>query len=169
VTLLAAWAAPGSAAAQGHAVPSREAMRALAFLEGEWEGDATVHGPGGALRLRQTESVKYSNSGHALLVQGTGWEKDSTGAERIAFNAMAIITHDGRSYRMRSYLMEGRSGEYEVVPSDSGFTWGFDIPQGKVRYTMRLTPAGEWQEIGEFIRENAAPVRTVELLVRKKR
>jgi hypothetical protein len=160
----------GTAAAQERDVPSREPMRKLAFLEGEWEGEATINDPGGVKRLRQTESVRYSNSGHALIIQGTGWEKDAGGAEHLVYNAVAVMTWDQRGgYRMRSFLMEGRTGEFAVEPSDSGFTWGFDIPEGKIRYTMTLTPAGEWHEVGEFSRANGPAMRTMEFTVRKKR
>ena len=37
-----------------------------------------------------------------------------------------------------------------MKPSGKGFTWETDMPQlGKTRYTMTVTPAGEWKEIGE--------------------
>jgi hypothetical protein len=160
----------GPASAQAPAVPSRDAMRALAFLEGEWEGEATVSGPGGPLRLRQTESVRYSNSGHVLVIQGTGWRADAAGPEQLAFNAVAVISHDPQAgYRMRSYTMEGRSGDFELTPSDSGFTWGFATPQGQVRYAMRLTPQGEWHETGEFVAGEGPARQFIELRVRKKR
>jgi hypothetical protein len=169
--LMTAAVTAGALDGQEPGAASREAMRKLAFLEGEWEGEAwTQMGPGPRRQLRQTESVRYSNSGHVLVIQGTGWEKDGNGADRMAFNAVAVISHDPQAgYRMRSYTMEGRSGDFEIVPSDSGFVWGFDFPEGRVRYTMRLTPEGEWSEVGEFSRGDAPARPVIEMVVRKKR
>jgi hypothetical protein len=70
---------------------------------------------------------------------------------------------------MRSYTMEGRSGEFELAVSDSGFAWGRDVPGGRVAYTMRLTPQGEWREVGEFARAGDPGRQVIELVVRKKR
>jgi len=168
--LMTSTLAAGALGGQEPGAASRDAMRKLAFLEGEWEGEASIQGPGGHRQLRQTESVRYSNSGHVLVVQGTGWEKGADGAERLAFNAVAVIAHDPQAgYRMRSYTMEGRSGDFELTLSDSGFVWGFDTPDGRVRYTMQITPQGEWREVGEFSRGGAPGRPFIEMVVRKKR
>jgi hypothetical protein len=167
--LVTSMLAAGALGAQEGTVPAREAMRKLAFLEGEWEGEATIQGPGGSTRLRQTESVRYSNSGHVLVVQGTGWETDAGGAERLAFNALAVISHDPQAgYRMRSHTMEGRVGDFALTVSDSGFVWGMDVPGGRVTYTMRLGPRGEWREVGEFSRGEGPGRPFIEMVVRKK-
>jgi hypothetical protein len=160
----------GAARAQEAGAGGREAMRRLAFLEGEWEGEAWIEsGPGERRRLRQTETVRYSNSGHVLVIQGTGWESEAGGAERMAFNAVAVVSHAADAgYRMRSYTMEGRTGDFELTVSDSGFVWGMEFPAGRVRYTMRLTPEGEWREVGEFFRGEAPGRTVIELRVRKK-
>jgi hypothetical protein len=149
-------------------VPSRAAIHRLDFLVGEWAGEATVLTRSGRLTLRQTELVRYSNSGHALVIEGTGWQADSTGAEHIAFNAVAILTHDPQAgYHMRSATMDGRTGDFELTLDDHGFTWGFDTPQVHTRYTMRLTPEGEWHEVGEFSRDGTEWRQFIELRVRK--
>lgn len=169
--VIAGASAAGAAVAQAQEadVASRDAMRKLAFLVGEWEGQAWAQrGPGSRTELRQTESVRFSNSGHALVIEGTGWQRDSTGAERLVFNAVAVVTHDAeRGYRMRSALMEGRTGDFELTLEDGGFRWGFETPEGRVRYSMRLTADGEWHETGEFSRDGAAWRPFIGMRVRK--
>ena len=168
--VLASAMASGAARAQEAGPATVEAMRSLAFLVGEWEGEAwTQTGPGQRLTFRQTESVRFSTSGHVLFIEGAGWERAPDGTERLAFNAAAILTHEpSAGYTMRSALMEGRTGEFTVVPSDSGFTWGFETPQGgKVRYAMRLTPEGAWRETGEFSADGTSWQQFFEMVVRR--
>jgi hypothetical protein len=44
--------------------------------------------------------------------------------------------------------------------------WSFAVPGGRVRYVIALTDQ-TWHETGEFIREGAAPVRTIEMRLRR--
>ncbi|RZJ04580.1 MAG: hypothetical protein EON89_07095 [Brevundimonas sp.] len=70
-------AAPLSAQAQMPASPAgspaqREALDRLAFLDGEWRGTATVHGPGGTTVLTQTERVGPMLGGSVRVIEGRG-------------------------------------------------------------------------------------------------
>ena len=48
--------------------------------------------------------------------------------------------------------------------------WGFAVPQaGRVRFTITLTQAGEWWEIGEFSRDGATWAKFFEMTLKKKR
>ena len=81
----------------------REAMQKLAFLVGQWKGEATVSmGPGGPRRLEQTEDVQFKLDGLVLLIEGTGRNPVSGAVE---FNALATVSFDEASgaYRFRAY------------------------------------------------------------------
>lgn len=140
----------------------REAMKKLDFLDGAWRGPATaseVPGP-----LVQTERVGPLLDGTVKLVEGRGYD----GEGRTVFNAFAIISYDPvkRAYALRSYAM-GFVGDYPLTVRPDGFSWSHPAGPGtSIRYTATVRD-GEWHEVGERVAEGAAPVKTVELRVRR--
>lgn len=140
----------------------REAMKALAFLDGEWRGTARAEGEPG--EMRHTERVGTLLDGTVRLVEGRAY--DSAG--RTRFNAFAIISYDPvrKAYSMRSYAM-GYSGDYPLTVRADGFSWSHPAEPGTiVRYTATVRN-GEWHEVGEKVVGKSPPVKTVELRVRR--
>ena len=45
--------------------------------------------------------------------------------------------------------------------------WGFPVPGGRVRYTIWRGVGDTWEEIGEFLREGAAPMRIITMSLRR--
>jgi hypothetical protein len=137
------------------AAAQREAMKKIAFLVGEWEGEGwTEFVPGQRRTSPIREVVQSKMDGMILLVEGIGKMKSPSGAEVVTHHAVGILDYDpgAKRYRMRSYLMDGRSveAEAEMLP-DGAFQWRFSAPGNtKVRYTVRLTARGEWFEQGEM-------------------
>jgi hypothetical protein len=140
----------------------REAMKALAFLDGEWRGSATSdEAPG---EMRHTERVGTLLDGTIRLVEGRAY--DAAGKTR--FNAFAIISYDPvkRTYSMRTHAM-GFAGDHPLTVRPDGFSWSHPAGPGTiVRYTATVRD-GEWHEVGERVAGTAAPVKTVELRVRR--
>ena len=163
--------APSSPAAKASAGPwdpavrlaaQREAMKALAFLDGEWRGTATAEEPRGA--MAHTERVGTLLDGTIRLVEGRA--HDGTGG--TVFNAFAIISYDPvkRAYSIRSHAM-GFAGDYPLTVRPDGFSWSHQAGPGTtVRYTATVRD-GEWHEVGERISGGTEPVKTVELRVRR--
>ncbi len=146
----------------------RRAMDKLSFLVGDWGGEATAMvGQGQQLRMWQSEWVRPKLKGQILAVEGTGRRLLAGGPADTLFNAWATIEWTPeKGYVMRSTTMDGRGGEFPLAVTDSGFTWGFEVPAGgRVRYTMRLTTAGEWSEFGEYTRDGSQwfPVMSMRL------
>lgn len=122
-------------------------MKKFDWWVGEWKGKGwQEYVPGRPGEFTITETIQSKLDGMVLLIEGIGKE-----GERTIHHALAVLSYDpqARGYRMRSYLANGRSGEFEVKVSDHGFEWGIQLPQGSTRYTMKLTEKGEWHEIGE--------------------
>ena len=165
VLLLCAATPLAGQAPASRAAAQREAMSRLRFLAGEWSGDAWYQpGPGARRRLRQSESVQSKLGGQVLLVEGTG--RDSSGA--VVFNALATISYSPENgYRLHSHTLDGNEGDFALTLTDSGFVWGFDVPQGHLRYTMHLTPEGTWVETGEFSRDGTTWQQIMEMRVRR--
>jgi hypothetical protein len=56
------------------------------------------------------------------------------------------------------------AADVEIRPDT--MVWGFAVPGGRVRYVIALTDQ-TWHETGEFIRDGAPPVRTIEMRLRR--
>jgi hypothetical protein len=139
----------------------REAMRALAFLDGHWRGTAEAHG---SAPLLQTERVGTLLDGTIRVVEGRGY--DSSG--RTVFNALGVISYDPvrRTYSMHANA-NGFGGNFPLEVRADGFSWSQPAgPGASIRYTATVRD-GEWHEVGERIAEGAAPTRMIEMRLRR--
>ncbi len=143
-------AAPSSNAQDRSAAAG--AVEPFGWLVGRWEGAAWIDlGPRGQQTLTQREYVSTAARGTIINISGQGTMRLPDGSDRIAFDAFATI-HPGRdgTVAMRAYRMDGAFVDPELRPEDGGFAWSMTDPRaGRIRYTVRRTPAGEWHEIGE--------------------
>ena len=130
----------------------QEKMEQLKHWEGTWSGTGWASSPDGARNeFDQTESIVSKLNGTILLIEGTGRNK---GTDDIAFNALAIFTlnPEKERYDIRSYLASGESTSAEGYIDGDVFIWSFDVPGGKVRYTLTANETS-WDEFGEFSRD----------------
>ncbi|HEY1071911.1 DUF1579 domain-containing protein [Brevundimonas sp.] len=157
--------APVSAQAQMPASPNgTEAQRAaigrLDFMDGEWRGEAIVHGPTGTMTLTQTERVGSMLGGSIKVIEGRGYAADGT----TQFNAMALVSWDARAgrYGFRSYA-QGYSGDYVFEATDDGFRWEMPAgPNAKMQY-VAVVRDGTWHEVGTYVAEGQPPRQMVEM------
>lgn len=167
---LALVAAP--AAAQGPPSPeaAKAAMAKLSKMVGKWEGEATVQmGPGPAHKVRQTEHVQSKLDGTVLLVEGTGHQKDESGAEKVVFRALAVCAFDptAKSYKFHAFRDNGTSTVATAEATDTGLIWGFEDGRGgKVKYTIALKD-DTWSEIGEYLMEGQPARKFFEMTVKR--
>src|SRR5262245_29567126 len=104
----------------------RAAMQKLAFLIGDWAGEATVlRGPGQLIDLDQTEHADFKLGGLILAIEGIGQRNGTP-----ILQALGVISFDDASgqYRMRAFN-DGRWLESEVKLHDDGHTisWAFTL------------------------------------------
>ena len=157
--------APAGAHAQMPASPNgseaqRAAMDRLAFMDGEWRGQATVHGPAGPMTLTQTERVGSMLGGSIKVIEGRGYAADGS----TQFNAMAMVSWDARAgrYGFRSYA-QGFSGDYVFEATDDGFRWETPAgPNAKMQY-VAVVRDGTWHEVGTYVAEGQPPRQTIEM------
>lgn len=148
VLVIAAVASVGSARADDDV--ALDAMHAIGFFEGRWEGDGWSRmGPGEPQPFRSSEVVESRLDGRVLIVEGL-----HHGVElgEVVHHALATISWDSESatYSFRSHLASGRSGDHQAELVDGKFIWGMEIPnRGRLRYTIQIEN-DEWHEIGEF-------------------
>ena len=140
----------------------REAMQALAFLDGAWRGEAqAAQAPG---PIDHTERVGTLLDGTVRLVEGRGYDNDG----RTVFNAFAVISYDPatRAYSIRTHAM-GFVGDHPLTVRPDGFSWSHPMGPGVTMRYNATVANGEWHEVGERVVEGQPPVRTVELRVRR--
>lgn len=143
----------------------RQAVSALDFMDGEWRGEAVVHGPGGeSMTLTQTERVGSMLGGSIKVIEGRGYAADGS----TQFNAMAIVSWNAREgrYGFRSYA-NGYSGDYRFEPTPDGFRWETPAgPNARVVYVATVKD-GVWHEVGDYVAEGQPPRRMIEMRLRR--
>lgn len=151
---------------------SQEKMKSLQFLAGDWEGEGWISfGPNQIHQFTQTEKVQFELDGAIMIIEGKGIAKDSDPDNpRVVHNAFAVLNYDARSqsYLIRAYKSDGQFVDSDVEVKENGLIWGFEIPQGKVRYTIEINDAGQWYEIGEFSRDGENWYKNFEMTLNKK-
>jgi hypothetical protein len=146
----------------------RAAMQKLAFLIGEWTGEACIlQGPGQSLDLHQTEEVQYKLDGLLLVIEGVGRSKSDN---ELALQAFGLVSFDDETstYRMRAFN-DGRFLESEVKLLDepNAITWGFTLGPFRTNSVLRINDRGEWTELAELIINSGPPKKLLELTVRR--
>lgn len=134
--------------------PGLAAMQAISFFEGNWEGEGWMRrGPTEPTAFRSTERVESRLGGRLLIVEG---QHHDTESGDVVHHAVATISYNPEtsSYRFSSHLEDGRSGDYAGQLEDGAFVWGYEVPQGKIRFTIRIAD-GHWSESGEFSADGA--------------
>lgn len=158
-------AAPMAAQAQMPASPNgspaqRAAIDRLAFMDGEWRGQATIQGPGGPTTLTQTERVGPMLGGSIRVIEGRGYAADGS----TQFNAMAVISWDARAerYGFRSYA-QGFSGDCPFEVTEDGFRWETPAgPNARIQY-VAVVRDGTWHEVGTYVAEGQPPRPFIEM------
>ncbi|MBA3677059.1 MAG: DUF1579 domain-containing protein [Sphingosinicella sp.] len=166
--MLAIAATPVAAQAPDRALlrKQKEAMAALAFLDGEWAGPAEAQEPSGLIKMTQTERSGTLLDGTIRLVEGRSYD----GAGKTLFNAFAVISYDVRTGH---YLITSHASGYAISTqmkvSGHGFEWEIPAgPQAKMHFKA-VVENGVWTEVGEYVGPSGKPRRTFHMEVRKLR
>ncbi len=141
----------------------REAMKALAHMDGTWRGSAKIHLPGGVKELTQTERVGPMLDGAIKVIEGRSYNAEG----RTEFNAFAVVRYDvaaGR-YRMNSHA-QGQAGDFEFEPRPDGFVWRVVFGPVTIRHTA-VVKDGRWEELSERLMDGQPPVKLAELSLRR--
>lgn len=137
-----------SAKAQSQRIDAK-AMEKLALWEGEWKGEGWQVDPSmKKTTFTVTEMVESKLNGLAMSVEGIGIGEDG----QIGHHAIGTIFYDidQENYIFQSVTNEGYATTTQAYFNEAGaFVWGFDIPNGQIRYTIKLTQ-DEWIEKGEY-------------------
>lgn len=144
----------------------QEAMKALAFLDGEWRGPSKLLRKDGWTPMVQTERAGTMLDGTVRMIESRGYEADG----RQSYNALAIISYDpeSKSYSMRSYS-SGRSGDHAVEVTANGLAWEIQSnAQVTVRYEA-VVKNGVWTQTATRVPAKGEPEKYVEFSARRVR
>jgi hypothetical protein len=141
-------------------------MKKLDWMVGEWNGAATTQTGAEKHMSHVTERIQWKLGGKALLVEGLG--KDGSGA--VVHEALAVISYNEAA---KKYEFDAWTARYPHTDTwfEVGATtaqWGFDTPQGKVRYSISRTPSGQWIEIGEYSADGTKWMKFFDMTLTKK-
>jgi hypothetical protein len=155
LALLAPAAANAQAADTAAIAAEQAGMAKLAWMHGVWRGPAVTQGAGGEHRVTQTERIGSFLDGTVTVIEGKAYQADGS----IGFHAFGVISYDPatKTYWLTSNA-QGRSGKFELKPTDSGYSW--DIPMGPatIHYTATLAD-GIWTEVGDYVIAGQSPHR----------
>ncbi|MBI3368459.1 MAG: DUF1579 domain-containing protein [Burkholderiales bacterium] len=142
----------------------REAMRALAPMNGVWRGPASTVLPNGQTHnITQTERIGPFLDGSIKVIEGRGFDPDG----KATFNAFGVVSYDvaSRLHRFHSHA-QGHAGDFKFAPTPDGYSW--EIPAGPmtIRYTATIQN-GTLREVGDRIVPGREPVRFFEMNLKR--
>jgi len=135
-------------------------MKKLDKMAGQWKGSGWAQYAQSKETFTGGELVQKKVDGLALLVEG----KFTNSAGKVIHETMAVMSYDEKrsGYRFNTYLANGMTGEYDLKVFPDRFEWGFQIPTGTVRYTIKIEK-DLWFEIGEFSRDGKTWFKNFEM------
>ncbi len=161
----------GHVMAQGTAPEGHKLeMQKLAYMAGQWKGEANIRQQNGSLlKVNQEEDIRFKLDGTILLIEGTGRNPLDN---KITFNALAIVSYNPhtKEYKLKSHVMDGNQTEaYFKVLEENHFEWGFETPtKAKIRYDIVLDPNQKtWVEKGEYSPDGNQWFPFIDMLLKK--
>lgn len=142
----------------------REALKALAMMDGVWRGPAWTLLPSGEKHnIVQTERIGPFLDGSIKVIEGRGYNEDGT----VGFNAFGVISYDPATkvYTMQSRA-QGRGGDFVIKPTGDGYVWEIPAGPATIRYTAVIKD-GTLHEVGDRIVPGKDPVRFFEMTLKR--
>ena len=146
--------------AQPSEAVAKEKMKPFIHWAGRWQGEGSIQmGPGPQKKSNVDENLEFKLDGTVMLIEDIG--KSVEGNEnKVVHHALAVLSYDQSSnqYKFNSYLKDGRSTQAWLnIIEDGKYQWGFDIPNGKIKYSITLDASKKaWNEIGEISNDNGS-------------
>lgn len=159
LALFAPLAAPRTMTAQEAATTTsesaqREAMQPILWLVGDWEGEGWIRrGPGEPSTFTIHEHAETALGDRLIVVEGVGRAAGVGEVDgEIVHHAFGVLSWDGDrgDYRFSTYRADDVGVDARATVEDGVVTWGFETPNGQVRYRFRQMEDGAWRENGEF-------------------
>jgi hypothetical protein len=140
---------------------AKEKMKVFSSWAGHWQGEGSIQmGQGMPKKSFVDEYVEFKLDGSILAVEGIGKSLEAENKDKISHHAYAILYFDqlANEYKFNTNLKDGRNSQsWFKILEDNKYAWGFDVPSGKIRYSIHLDATVKtWNEIGEFSSDNGS-------------
>lgn len=146
---------------------NQDKMKPLLGWVGEWKGEGwSIDASRQRTEFTVSENIQPKLEGRILLAEGIGKAK-STGQE--GFHAFGVFYYNeqAKTYEVKSWLNDGNMSLSKAEINEQGqFIWGFQVPGGRIRYTITLTDT-TWNEKGEFVMESGQAFPIMEMNLTK--
>ena len=148
IIVLIGWAFQGMSQSTGEV--SKEKMKELAFMEGQWKGGGwNINQDRTRSEFSQSEDVAYELNGTVLLIKGKGVDQDG----KLVHNALGVVSYNAAegNYIMHAFLENGMRTEAQLeIIAPGKAKWWFEPGNGAtIRYTFSVVD-GTWTETGEY-------------------
>lgn len=134
-----------------NATTSQEKMKPLSGWAGQWKGEGwSMDQSRQQTEFTVEENIQWKLDGRVILAEGIGTNKSDG---KIGFHALGTIYYNNEKkiYEIKSFVDDGNMTLATARFNDKGqFIWGFDVPGGKIQYTITLTET-TWNEKGAFV------------------
>lgn len=130
----------------------RAEMKKLDELIGQWKGPGWIERGKERENFVGTETVQKKLDGLALLVEGRFTAKvPPKNEEKVIHETLAVLSYNSKTkiYDFNTFLANGITGQHEFKAAESGWIWGFQFPQGSIRYFIKIEN-DTWMETGEI-------------------
>lgn len=150
--------------------PVQAAMQNVSVMAGEWIGSNWSMLPDGTRKsAKMHETIQWKLDETILVIEGLGLDEQGNKAH----HAFGVLSYDpfSKSYQLNSHISEGlhTTATFEVLSPNEKFIWGYEMPQGKIRFTITLSENGTlWDEKGEFSPDGTNWYPTMEMTLKKK-
>jgi len=125
----------------------RAEMKKLERMVGQWSGSGWMQRGKEKESFTGTETVQRKLDGLAILIEGNFKDKDGV----VVHETLAVLSPNlkTKNYDFRTYLANGMSGEQVFKTVGNNWQWGFEIPNGTIRYDIKIEN-DVWFETGEI-------------------
>jgi hypothetical protein len=154
----------GISAQENTAELQRGEVKKLESMIGQWKGSGWIQQGAKRETFSGTENVQRKLDGLAILVEG----KFSNPEGKVIHETLAVLSFDvkAKNYKFRTFLANGINGEQDFKVVGDSFEWGFQVPAGTIRYTIK-TANDVWFEIGEFSKDGKSWMKFFEMKLDK--
>ncbi|MCG8577420.1 MAG: hypothetical protein MI810_21240 [Flavobacteriales bacterium] len=140
---------------QSDTLQALKSIEDLSFMEGNWSGTGWIMIARERKTFVQTESIEARPFENILVVEGLGYDDDSSLIEkRIIHSAFGVISFNEEigCLTMLSFSTTGGKMENEIVlTGDKKLEWSFKNENGmEIRFREDFSKEGYWLEVGEY-------------------
>ena len=146
-----------------NATTNLEKMTPLKSWAGKWKGEGwSIDQTRQRTEFTVEEHIQLKLDGRTILAEGVGKSKAS-GEEGFHSLGVFYYNNETETYEVRSWLADGNMTTATAEVNEEGhFIWGFEVPGGRIRYTIRLS-GDTWNEKGEFVMGNGQAFPVMEM------